>query len=415
MLLIVSDDQAWFDFGFMGSADVETPNLDRLASQGAVFERGYVSSSVCNPSLATIITGRHPHEHQTGIRLESPPAPPAVVAQRFARHPTIPALLTSRNYLSLQTGKWWEGDYRLAGFTHGMTTGIPIFGSVARGTGQRAGRQGLGRLDRGMYFREGAEGLRIGRQGLDPIRQFVRERNDHPFFIWYAPILPHAPHNPPRRLYEKYQQPDRDEWVTKYFAMCEWFDETCGELLNFLDEEGLSEDTLVVFAVDNGVLPRPPDASPFDYGRSKLTPYEAGIRTPIVLRWPGRIPPARHDTLVHTIDLAPTILAACGVPIPADLPGINLLDVLAGRTITRDTVFGAMFLHFARNPMAPADTLSARWCVQNDWKLIAPRGTRAKPELYNVLRDPHETMDLAARQPKRVEKLMNALDIWWTP
>jgi uncharacterized sulfatase len=415
VVLIIGDDQAWFDFGFMGSTDVETPHLDRLAREGAVFERGYVPTSVCNPSLGTLITGRFPHETGIGVRLESPPAPPAVVAERFARHPPLPAVLARRNYLSLQTGKWWEGDYRLAGFTHGMTTGIPIFGSITRGRGEKAGQRGLGRLDRGMYFAEGAEGLRIGREGLDPIFQFVRERGDQPFLIWYAPMLPHAPHNPPRRLFEKYQRPGRDEWVAKYYAMCEWFDESCGELLTFLDEEGLSENTLVVFVVDNGVLPRPPDAARFDYGRSKLTPYETGIRTPVVLRWPGHIQPARFDTLVHTIDLCPTILAACGVASPPGLPGVNLLEVCAGRPVTRETIFGAIFMRLIRQPLIPADTLSSRWCVHGDWKLIVPQGERSQPELFHLADDPHETSDLADRDPERVARLHALLDDWWLP
>src|SRR5688572_23006474 len=138
IVMIVSDDHHWADYGFMGSKDVQTPHLDKLASQSLVFGRGYVPSSLCCPSLATIITGLYPHQHK--ITSNDPPGPagssknnPArgadFVKQRerqtahFERAPRLPQLLGERGYLSFQTGKWWEGEFRRGGFTHGMTTG----------------------------------------------------------------------------------------------------------------------------------------------------------------------------------------------------------------------------------------------------------------------------------------------------
>src|SRR5262245_805880 len=159
ILYIISDDQAWTDYGFMGHDTIRTPHLDRLASQSAVFPRGYVPDSLCRPSLATLITGLYPHQsritgndpgrsRQTG----SPGRNPEYLRlnAEYIRHieavPTLPRLLAERGYLSLQTGKWWEGDYRRGGFTHGMTHGDPSRGG-----------------------RHGDEGLKIGREGLQPI------------------------------------------------------------------------------------------------------------------------------------------------------------------------------------------------------------------------------------------------------
>jgi arylsulfatase A-like enzyme len=411
VVLIVCDDQAWFHFGFMGNEEIRTPHLDRLAAQSALFPRGYVPTSVCRPSLATIITGRYPHEHHFGIGLDGLGAPPARVRQRFAQYPPIPQLLGANGYLSMQTGKWWEGAFQLAGFTHGMTTGKPVPGSVLASDDDAEDAKPI-RLDRGLLYLGGAEGLRIGREGLGPVDEFLRDCDGRPFFLWYAPMLPHTPHNPPERLVAKYRTPDRPERIAGYMAMCKWFDETCGELLAMLDERHLSENTLVVFVVDNGYVQLP--GINWFTKRSKLSPYEGGIRTPILLRWPGRIKPARYQSLVHTIDVAPTILAACGIDAPAEMPGINLLDVCEGKALQRDAIFGATFRHKAERPRAPADTVDFRWCISGRWKLIVPRDPDKMPELYDVAADPHESNDLAEVNPDRVAQLRMRLDRWWS-
>jgi uncharacterized sulfatase len=416
VVVIACDDQAWFHFGFMGSTEYHTPHLDRLARESAVFTRGYVPSSVCRPSLATMITGHYPQTHRLGVGIDGLRASPQIVRQRFERFPPLPKVLRQCDYLSLQTGKWWEGNYALAGFTHGMTTGTPMPGSVGENDDPATGHKGLGPLDRGMSFLAGAEGLRIGREGLEPIYDFVRSRGDHPFFLWYAPMMPHTPHNPPDRLLKRYRSPVRPETVARYMAMCQWFDETCGELLGFLDREGLDDDTLVVFVVDNGYVQLP--AINWFHKSSKLSPYEAGIRTPILLRWPGRIRPARFDMPVHTIDLVPTVLAACGMSPPDDLPGINLLKICDGQPPQRDAIYGATFRHKSTKgirPTEPDDTVDYRWCLADRWKLIVPRAADTPPLLFDVLADPHEEQDLAAEHPRRVRELKTKIDQWWSP
>lgn len=399
VVMIIGDDQAWTDFGFMGHQVIQTPHLDRLAARSAVFPRGYVPSSLCRPSLATLISGLHPHQHK--ITGNDPPqgTPREAMLKHIRRIPKLPARLKEKDYLSFQTGKWWEGHYRLGGFTDGMTHGDP----------ERGGRHG-------------DEGLRIGRKGLQPIFDFIEKTGDRPFFLWYAPFLPHRPHNPPRRLLEKYTADDRPLSLAKYYAMCEWFDETCGKLLGYLDEQGLAENTLVLFVVDNGWIQRTPQTEVPEGWRfafapkSKRSPYEGGIRTPVMLRWPGRVPPGRYETLVSSVDLAPTILNAAGLQPPEQMPGIDLVEVArSGGETDREAIFGEIFAHDVADVDTPAASLQYRWCIKEDWKLILPAGERAAPELYNLADDPHETRNRAEDRPGLVRELTRRLDAWWTP
>ncbi len=197
--------------------------------------------------------------------------------------------------------------------------------------------------------------------------------------------------------------------------MCEWFDETCGELLDYLDEHGLADNTLVVFVADNEYIPRP-DAGGADYERSKGSVYDGGIRTPIVLRWPGHIQPARIEAPVSSVDLVPTILHAAGIELTAQMPGLNLMDRAAVED--RKAIFGAVYTHSAADLTRPAASVKARWALEGNWKLIVPgvayvEDPDRKFELYDLKADRHETHNLARRQPGLVKRLGAMLDEWW--
>jgi arylsulfatase A-like enzyme len=402
VLFILSDDQAWTDYGFMGHDTIRTPHLDKLASQGAIFPRAYVPMSLCRPSLATLVTGLYPHQHR--ISGNDPVFKANARKARYQseeylqlnerliahieEHPTVPRLLGQAGYRSLQTGKWWEGNPARGGFTTGMTHGDPQRGA-----------------------RHGDAGLDIGRKGLKPIYDFLDAKSDQPWFIWYAPMLPHTPHTPPDRLLAKYTAAGKSEHIAKYQAMCEWWDETCGELLKAIDDRGLAGNTLVVYVTDNGWLQDPDN--PRYAPRSKRSPNEGGIRSPIILRWPGQIEPARHETLVSSIDLAPTILSACGVDVPKSMPGLDLLDICkhAGQS-ERTQLFGEIFEHDIPDVDDPVKGLTHRWTIEGDWKLILPVGDGAA-ELYNLNDDPHENQNLAAQNPERVAALTKGIDAWW--
>ena len=406
VLLIVGDDMAWTDYGFMGHPEIRTPNLDRLAREGVAFTRGCVTASLCSPSLASLITGRYPHE--TRITGNEPPLPPGPRNARYkdpafldsvralyanlGRFEVLPATLGRAGYRSLQTGKWWGGSYTNGGFTEGMSAGDLEHGG-----------------------RHGDEGLKIGRETLDPIYDFIRRTTNAgaPFLVWYAPMLPHDPHTPPERLLAKYRGGSNTIHIARYRAMCEWFDETCGNLLDFLDREGLATNTLVVYLADNGWLQKPDAPSP-DMTRSKNSPFDGGLRTPILLRWPGHIAARTDATPISSLDLYPTICRACGVEPPAGLPGANLLDAEALKR--HGPVFGSVGHHNAVEIAKPGRNTRWRFVVDGDWKLIAPNPPEpGEPMLFNLAADPGERNDLAAQDKDRVAALRKKLDAWWTP
>jgi uncharacterized sulfatase len=244
------------------------------------------------------------------------------------------------------------------------------------------------------------------------VLDFIDQAGDRPFFVWYAPFLPHTPHNPPARLLKKYADKTDSIHVARYWAMCEWFDETCGQLLDHLDQRKLADNTLVVLVTDNGWINRRDRGA---YApKSKRSPYDGGLRTPILLRWPDRLEPARIDMPVSSIDLAPTILTACRVTPPAEMPGVNLMDRPA--VAQRQAIFGEVFLHNAVDVDDPASSLQYRWCVAGDWKLIVPHRANVPEghtELYNLSTDPTETRDLATADPDRVKQLRQQIDQWW--
>ena len=421
VVLIVSDDQHWSDYGFMGHPHLRTPSLDRLAAESLVFSRGYVPSSLCCPSLASLITGRYPHEHGI-IGNDPPPIPGAapkspaareafaagreVLNRRMAEWPTLPRILAEHGYASLQTGKWWQGDYSRGGFTEGMTRGD----------------------------RHGDEGLEIGRSTMAPIEAFIGRcrKQGKPFFVWYAPMLPHDPHDPPQDLVDHYASAAESIHVARYWGNVERFDRTVGDLLDHLDREGLSDDTLVVYVTDNGWIQDP--GAPQFAVRSKQSPHDGGLRTPIMLRRPGTIRPAKSDALASSLDILPTVLAACGIRPPEGLPGLDLLDGRAASA--RKQLFGECYTHTIIDLDAPERGLLWRWTVRDDWKLIVPsagpperltgrrpivdersslKHARGEPELYDLAADPRETRDLAGEHPELVRELARSIDAWWTP
>ena len=420
VVLIISDDQAWTDYSFMAHPVIKTPHLDQLARESATFTRGYVPQALCRSSLATLVSGLYPRDHRITGNDPTPLGPDAKpgayqelrnqLIANIDRIDTVPRMLQEKGYLSHQSGKWWEGHYSRGGFTHGMTHGDP----------KRGGRHG-------------DQGLQIGRQGLEPIHSFIKESKEEekPFFIWYAPFLPHTPHNPPERLLKKYQQDGRPLPLAKYYAMCEWFDETCGELLGIIDDEGLRKETVVIYVTDNGWIQRTPD---MDLGpkwrssyapKSKQSPNEGGIRTPIMVRWPGQVRPGNRGQLVSSIDIAPTILELAGLEKTELMAGKNLVEVAQGRTASHQALFGESYAHDIADLNDSTKTLLYRWVIKGDWKLllsydgIVNRYTfshpdlGAGPQLYNLRVDPTETDNRAATNPELVQELTELLYSHW--
>ncbi|MEM7395627.1 MAG: sulfatase, partial [Verrucomicrobiota bacterium] len=414
IVLIVSDDQSYTDYGFMGHPAIKTPHLDKLASESALFRRGYVPTALCRPALMTLATGLYSHQNKTtGNDPADTPANKAhaeqagkhireVLISHIDRTGALPQWLARKGYVSHQSGKWWEGSYQRGGFTDGMSRGFPKPGG-----------------------RHGDAGLKIGREGMKPIFDFIDRsvREEKPFFVWYAPFLPHTPHNPPDRLFQTYRGDDVPDRIAKYHAMCEWFDETCGALMKYIDDGGIANNTLVIYVTDNGWI----QTAKGGYGpRSKRSPYEGGTRTPIMFRWPGTIPPADRAELWTSNDIDPTILAAAGAEGPHDFPGLNLLSQLKnGQAIQRDTLFGESFAHDIADIENPQASLIYRWVIHGHDKLLltydgAPGKMKYPPQggaaqLFDLKNDPGEKVNLAPTKRARVKELSALLDTWYVP
>ena len=200
--------------------------------------------------------------------------------------------------------------------------------------------------------------------------------------------------------------------VAKYWGMVEWFDETVGDLLKHLDEQKLSENTIVIFVTDNGWITDPKTGS---YApKSKQSQYDGGVRTPIMIRWPGHVKPQRSDALASSLDIAPTLLAAAKLRPTPQMSGINLLD--AQSVAARKAIFGECFTQDSVDPNNPAASLRWRWMIDGNWKLIVPdphNRPKDKVELYDLVADPYEEHNLAASRSEIVKSMRGALNGWW--
>ncbi len=407
IILIISDDHGFPDYGFMGHDIVETPNLDRIASQSQLFTRGY-TMPLCSPSLACLLTGKLPHQNGiTGNDLSSMRTAAGQGKGKKAAVPRndlknlllgnslmLPRALTDSGYLSFQTGKLWNVTYEDVGFTSGMTV---------------------------KASRHGDQGLGIGRQGMKPIFDFMdtAQQEQKPFFVWYAPMMPHTPHTPPAELLAHFQGKGVSPAAEKYYAMVEWFDQTCGELDDYLVKNNLVENTVILYLADNGWNA---DGGLRGDARAKLTPYELGIRTPMFVRWPARVKPMRDDaTLASVIDFAPTILAAAGIKVPSDLPGLNLIDREA--ITARKSIFVESYTHDIEDLNEPSKSLIAQVVIDGWSKLLIPGNAKdskrtAAPkelELFDLKTDPQEKTNLASTRGEEVKRLEAIQHNAWKP
>lgn len=421
IVMIIGDDHGYEYFGFMGSENVQTPNLDEIAQEGIVFPQTHTTASVCRPSLATLLTGLYPlqfdHLLRTRERKSSRQFYREMLNQAAAgndhrataypisRFSTLPQYLSREGYASFEGGKYWEGPFWLAGFTDGMT--------------RHAGPAEVAKYG-AINAMAGGAGLALGRDSNNAVYEFIDAYKDQPFFVWYAPMLPHTPHDPSDEFMEMYAGMGLTRATQRYYANITRFDTRVGELVAYLDSQGLRENTLLLYLVDNGYEQNPDDYfKPMGQRRGKGSLHEMGFRTPLIFRWPGVIPAGTtNQGLVSTVDIFPTVLDFAGAEIPEGLPGRSIKEsILRNLPTEREILFGSMS-QLRTGPDNPATGTNpyaneevGYYLTTSQWHFIYYED-RDSVALYNRLEDTHQENNLADENPELVDHFRKKIENW---
>ncbi len=448
ILLIISDDQGYADIGVAGQAsDVHTPNIDRIAEAGIRFTQGYATSPICNASRAGLMTG--------------------VYQQRFGTYwyggkgihdghfPTIAEVLNGAGYSTGYVGKFHYGDPLLQGpenrnfpLNHGFDfffgNGTPrkhylVHNSQAEEDFQKV-KQRFHKT--GQSLQQGPMWVNDKQADVDGFSteiyaaqasQFIMSHLKEPFFLTLSFNAVHNfTHQLPREYmeanglkgyhdwdpakedyYEWYQQgrfPNNPEGRAHYLGQLYYLDREIGKVLDLLKQQGLYENTIIVYISDNGgSTPIYADNSPLR--GSKYTLYEGGIRVPFLISWPGRLPEnLTNDRVVSALDIFPTLCSLAGTEIPSNLDGLDLSDMLSGADPGLE------------HSLLVWDTGHETAVRQGDWKLkTATDNSSAKYEmvevelgefLYNLADDPGEKVDLAGKHPEVLNQLKQVYLEW---
>ena len=429
IVFILADDLGWADLGCYGADLHETPNLDRLATASVRFTNAY-AMPVCSPTRAALLTGRHAARVHMTIwsegSLQGPQKRKLLQADSLHSLPhtetTLAKHLQDAGYLTALVGKWHLGDADHYPETHGFDVNI---GGTHWGAPQTFWwpYRGTGRF--GPEYRY-VPHLEFGKPGeyltdrlTDEAIKVIDHASDKPFFLYLAHHAPHTPIEAKADDVEHFEaklRPDMRHPNAVYSAMVKSLDESVGRVLAHLKARGLDQNTIVVFASDNGgfigvdrqsrqTVPVTNNA-PLRSGKGSC--YEGGIRVPLMIHWPGLTSQgATCDEPVIVMDLSPTLLAAAGVaPAEVKLDGLDLGPLLKNPTARLDR--DALFFHY---PHYYGTTTPVSAVRAGDWKLLEYFEDE-HVELYNLREDPGETTDLASQMPGKADQLRARLNAW---
>ena len=426
IILILADDLGWKDVGYQGSDYHETPNVDRLASQGMVFSRGYAGAGNCAPSRACLLSGNYaPRHHVYAVQTtdrgpkESQRLVPIANRSGLAReNVTVADALKSAGYATGIFGKW-----HLDG-PEGAQPGEQGFDTVHQSyhTWSDAKADAPDNPKGAFTLTEGA-------------CEFMERNRTRPFFVYLSHYAIHSPHQARPETLTRFERKTRGlQHRTPLYAACLFdLDASIGLLLKKIADLGIEENTLIVFTSDNGGTQA---SSQEPLRGNKGGYYEGGIREPFIVRWPSVIKAgSKSDVPVINLDLFPTFLAAAGAPVPAGkvLDGESLLPLLRGTgTLQRRAIFWH-FPGYLNQPVIRGRDIDVRdgfrsrpvtvmneggWKLHlfhEEWQLDGGRatlGTNRAVELYDLNADPGEHHDLALTNPAKRDELLDRLLAW---
>ncbi len=406
VILILADDMAVGDLSCRNGGRSRTPNLDRLWREGVNFPRACSGSAVCAPARAALLTGRYPH--RTGavtLNMEKYPE-----LSRIRKDETTMAdLFRAGGYRTGLIGKWHSG----AG---------PEYHPLSRGFDEFEGF--IGHLYVPNYFNfkldiQRAKTAFPGRYLTEDLSaralNFVRRHRDERFFLHLAHYAPHRPLGAPEERIQPYVERGLDRETATVYAMIEIMDEGIGALLAELERLKLRDNTIVIFASDNGPDPLVAERFNLDQRGTKYTIYQGGIHVPFVFQWPARYAAGTRAEVVHFTDVLPTLVELCGLDAGGlKFDGASLAPILAAK---KGALPKRRFWQW--NRLTPRYTHNAA-VREGDWKLVRPYVTRnipkadstLPPALYNLADDPAESRDVSGENRELTERLAAALERW---
>ena len=400
IIFVMLDDAGYGDFGCYGQKKIRTPVMDRMAAEGTRFTQCYTGSPVCGPCRCILMTGLHSgHCTRRGNRARANPPGEGKDRGLVPLRPndvTVAAVLRKAGYATGGFGKWGLGNPGTTGSPdkHGFDD---FFGYLDQVHAHSYYTTWLWRNGKRVAL-SGNEGGRKGQYSHDLIAaaalEFIRTHKDRPFLLYLPYTLPHGKYEIPSDA--PYSDEPWPQQAKNYAAMITRADRDVGRVLALLKELGLDEDTIVFYTSDNG--PNPPFVKAFDSAGGlrgvKRSLYEGGIRMPMVVRWPGKVPAGKVSDFAWTFaDFFPTACELAGAKPPKGLDGMSVLPTLLEK---KQKPHEMLYWEF-HSPFHQAVRMGK-------WKGVR-FGTEMPLALYDVEADPRETKDLAADQPGVVRRM----------
>lgn len=412
IILIISDDAGYSDFGFTGGDQIPTPNIDRMARDGVICSQGYVTAPVCCPSRMAMMTGRY--QQRFGAECNVPMIPTPGFTKKDLGMDTdeimIAGELKKAGYKTMMIGKWHLGELpkyhpnkrgfdKFYGFLGGSRSYWPLE-NPSRGHAIMRDNE---RVDEEKEIEYLTDDL------TDAALEFVKDNSQNPFFVCLSYSAVHTPMHAKEEDIEQFSSVSFEKRRI-YAAMTSSLDQNIGRLRKTLQQHGLIENTLIIFVNDNGGPTGANASNNKPLRGTKGTFWEGGIRVPFYLTWPATLPSGKkYDHPVSSMDLFPTMLEAAGrSTTKLSLDGVSLLPYLRGQRSAwpHEYLFWRLW--------------QAGAVRKGDWKLIRIAEDPLKKDrqllgpliLVNLQEDPAETKNLAENYPEITNDLLGALENW---